>query len=257
MSRNVSRITLSLVACLLGAAFVYGQNFGQPTQPPQVAQPPQAAGGVFSGGGGGADNYFSYFGGPQYPPDPRGHKLNQEEHELAQQAAELTRQLGEAENTGDRDKLKTQLGELLGKQFDVQRQRREQEIAQIEERVGKLREQLKKRSDARQTIIDRRLEQIVSDADGLGWNGADGGGGGGFGGFSAFGGAGLAPRATVVGPGGRGIAPAPVPFRQGHPTAPRRPRPRRRRRTLQPTRRRPSVGSARRRSRTCPQVTNV
>ncbi len=119
MSRNLSRIMLTLVACLIGAAYSHGQNFGRTVQA-QVAQPTQAAGGVFSGGGG-ADNYFSYFGGPQHP-DPESHKLNQEEHELAQQAAQLSRQLGEAENTGDRDKLKTQLGELLGKQFDVQRQ---------------------------------------------------------------------------------------------------------------------------------------
>jgi hypothetical protein len=209
MSRNLSRITLALVACLIGAAFVYGQNFQK--------GPP---------GGGGADNFYApHAGGGTVALDPWGdeaharNKLNQEEHDLAQQAEEIARRLGAAENTGDRDQLRTELRELLGKQFDIQRQRREQEIAQIEERVRKLRDQLKKRSDNRQKIVDNRIDQILNDADGLGWNGPDGGGGGGFGGFSVFGGGGPAPRATVVGPGGRGIAPVPIP--PGHPTAPR------------------------------------
>jgi flagellar motility protein MotE (MotC chaperone) len=210
MSRNVSRLTFTLVACLVGAAYSHGQNIapGQPFQA-QVAAPP-AAGGIIAQGGGGNVFYAPAFPNP-HDGDPEMQKLNQEERGLARQADELARRLGDAENTGDRDKLRTELREVLGKQFDLQRERREQEIAQIEERVRKLRDQLKKRSDNRQKIIDNRIDQILNDADGLGWNGPDGGGG--FGGFNVFGGGGRAVTipAPAPGPGARGIAPAPVP----------------------------------------------
>jgi hypothetical protein len=218
MSRNVSRLTFAILACLLGAGYSHGQTVQ--AQPPQLAQPPASAGGGnvfiasppaaggFVRGGGGADVFWA----APHDGDPEMQKLNQEERDLARQADELARKLGGADNTGDRDKLRTDLREVLGKQFDIQRQRRENEISQIEERVHKLRDQLKKRSDNRQKIIDNRIDQILNDADGLGWNGPDGGGGG-FGGFNVFGGGGRAVTlpAPVPGPGARGIAPAPVP----------------------------------------------
>jgi hypothetical protein len=245
MSRNISRITLTLVASLLGAAFVYGQNFGQavppPAQPPaggqisaqaQLVQPPAgggggsiyvaappAAGGIVARSGG-ADIHWA----GSHDADPEVQKLNHEERELARQADDISRRLGDAENTGDRDKLRTELREVLGKQFDIQRERREQEIAQIEERVRKLRDQLKKRTDNRQKIIDNRIDQILNDADGLGWNGPDGGQPGPAVSFFGSGGGGRAITLPAVAPGSgaRGIAPAPVPFPPGLPaTAPR------------------------------------
>ena len=43
-----------------------------------------------------------------------------------------------------------QLRETLAKQFDIQRQRRHLELVRVEERLNKLREQVKKRNDARE-----------------------------------------------------------------------------------------------------------
>ena len=101
--------------------------------------------------------------------DPEMSKLMQTEHELARQSDDLVRQYSETEDYSQREKLRGQLRELLVKQFEAQQQRRERELSNVETRLGKLREQLKKRTSARDTIVDRRLENLTSDADGLGW----------------------------------------------------------------------------------------
>jgi hypothetical protein len=101
--------------------------------------------------------------------DPEMAEFAEAEATLAAEADELLSQYASADAKEEQKQLKDQLRDTLAKQFDVQRQRRELELQRIDERVQKLREQIKKRNDARQTIIDRRFEQLISEADGLGW----------------------------------------------------------------------------------------
>jgi hypothetical protein len=154
---------------------------GAPATPrPPAGAPPQAGAFIRAGGPGGGGGivyqagpgWGGQMGGFGFGPaqdDPEMSKLMQAEHELEHESHELVRQFGETEDYQKREKLRTQMRELLAKQFDIQRQRRERELASIEERISKLREQLKKRTSARDTIIDRRLESLTSDAEGLGW----------------------------------------------------------------------------------------
>lgn len=120
---------------------------------------------------GGRDGWVTYAVPTQVPMenDPEMAKLVETEGELAQNADELLSQYVAADKPEDQKRLKSELREALAKQFDVQRQRRELELKRIEERVQKLRDQIKKRNDARETIIDRRLDQLTNEADGLGW----------------------------------------------------------------------------------------
>jgi hypothetical protein len=101
--------------------------------------------------------------------DPEMSKLIQAEHELDRQSDDLVKQYGATEDYSQREKLRTQLRELLVKQFDAQQLRREKELERVEKRISDLRAQIKKRTSARDTIVDRRLENLTSDADGLGW----------------------------------------------------------------------------------------
>jgi len=101
--------------------------------------------------------------------DPEMAKLAETEGELAHNADQVLSQYVAADKPEDQKRLKSELREALAKQFDVQRQRRELELKRIEERVQKLRDQIKKRNDARETIIDRRLDQLTNEAEGLGW----------------------------------------------------------------------------------------
>lgn len=102
--------------------------------------------------------------------DKAQRQLAQADHELSRKSEQLAAQYGGAKEDEKKSQLRTQLRETLEKQFQLQEQRREQELVKIEERLKSLRELMQKRKDARQTIIDRRLDQLLRDAEGLGWN---------------------------------------------------------------------------------------
>lgn len=125
--------------------------------------------------GAGWGNFFNNNGagnwlyGVPVDNDPEMAKLAESETELAHNADGILSQYIAAEKADDQKRLKTELRDMLAKQFDVQRQRRELELSRIEARVKKLHDQIKKRNDARETIIDRRLEQLTNEAEGLGW----------------------------------------------------------------------------------------
>jgi hypothetical protein len=102
--------------------------------------------------------------------DPEMQKLLGEEAKSEREADGLLKEYAHKENASDRAKIKAKLTEVLGKQFDAQQARRDVELARLETQVKKLRELMKKRSDARQTIVDKRLDQLISAAEGLGWN---------------------------------------------------------------------------------------
>jgi hypothetical protein len=155
--------------------------------PPQAgfirAGAPGGAGGVFYQAGPGWGGEMGGFGLLSGQDDPEMSKLMQTEHELSRQSDDLVRQYGETEDYAQREKLRGQLREQLVKQFEAQQQRRERELSNVEKRLSRLREQLKKRTGARDTIVDRRLENLTSDADGLGWTPPAGGGPQGLTGF--------------------------------------------------------------------------
>jgi hypothetical protein len=97
-------------------------------------------------------------------------RLNALGDQLGQQAESLVKQLADATDANDRAKLKQTLEETLTQQFDTQQKVRELEVASIEARVKKLRDTISKRNEARRTIIERRLDQLVRESEGLGWN---------------------------------------------------------------------------------------
>ena len=95
--------------------------------------------------------------------------MNAEEANLAREAEELGRKLGDAKGSEDRSKIKTQLTEVLEKQFDLRQKRHQDEIKELEAKVKKLKDLVDKRQENRKEIVAKRLDQIMSDAEGLGW----------------------------------------------------------------------------------------
>ncbi len=75
----------------------------------------------------------------------------------------------QTEDETERQAIKADLTTALQRQFEVQQQRRTNELAEIENRVQKLRELIEKRNQAQQTIISKRCDQLLSELDGLGW----------------------------------------------------------------------------------------
>jgi hypothetical protein len=161
--------------------------------------------------------------------DPDSVKMASQEQATAQEARVLAELYARGESDAAKAEAKKKLREKLALIFDLQQQRRAHEIAKIEERLGKLKDTMKKRSDSKDPIIDRRLEQLTGGVDELGWEET--------GGFAldpnsparyGYGEAGLAPqpRLTAPGkpvpgfPGGGAGLPSPVPVPP--PTEPRR-----------------------------------
>jgi hypothetical protein len=101
--------------------------------------------------------------------DPEMGELAQVEAQASQESAEILARYAATDNAADQKELKAKLRTALEDQFRVQLKRQQLELARIEERVRKLREQFKKRNDMRDTIIDRRLDQLINETEGLGW----------------------------------------------------------------------------------------
>jgi hypothetical protein len=108
--------------------------------------------------------------------DEESAKLNAADAQMQQVSQTLLGQYSEADDDDARSQVKDKLAETLEKQFSVQQQLREREVAKIEARVKKLREVINKRNDARRSIIDKRLDQLIREAEGLGWNAPAAGG---------------------------------------------------------------------------------
>ena len=177
------RIVISLSFCAAAGAAVIalGQGLG-----PVQAYPPLPQSGY------GYAVYNTKDGG-----SPRDAQLNGKVGECVQQY--LAAKDDDARRAA-REKLQTALGDL----FDARQKQREDEIKEIETRVTKLRETLKKRESKRQELIEHHLTTLIQDAEGLGW------------GNDAQGGNALYYRTPMMAPGGgRAIelrtGPVPVP----------------------------------------------
>jgi hypothetical protein len=83
--------------------------------------------------------------------------------------AESLRKWKEAKNEAERNQVKDELQKDLAKQFQANLHKQEIEIAQLEAKVQKLRGQLELRRSKQEEIIDFHMQQLLRDAEGLGW----------------------------------------------------------------------------------------
>jgi hypothetical protein len=110
-----------------------------------------------------------YPGAPQ-GTDPETNELTSQDQQFEQEVQSLVRQLATADEEKTKSELKDMLAATLERQFDTQQKLRQLEISRIQSRVDKLRGLLQKRTESRRKMIDNRLEQLLNDADGLGWS---------------------------------------------------------------------------------------
>jgi hypothetical protein len=81
---------------------------------------------------------------------------------------EAAKALNEAEGDDARTDAKAKLTELLDEYFEADMERREQELAEVEERVKKLRSTLERRREKKRDILDLYVQVSLNEADGLG-----------------------------------------------------------------------------------------
>ncbi len=88
---------------------------------------------------------------------------SQESVQLAQQYVKTTKE-------DEKKKILEKLTEVLNQQFDQHIQQQQKELEDLEKQIADLRTLLKKRTDAKTKIVQRRIDQLVQEAEGLGWN---------------------------------------------------------------------------------------
>jgi NAD(P)H-hydrate repair Nnr-like enzyme with NAD(P)H-hydrate dehydratase domain len=112
------------------------------------------------------------------------------------QASELAHAYVKTDKEETKQEIRKQLNDLLSKQFDENAQRQQKTLEDLEKEIATLRRTLSKRAEHKSDIVNRRLEQLLLDADGLGWNSPNTQGGFGFGGgMGGFGSGAFAPVA--------------------------------------------------------------
>lgn len=152
-----------------------GPGRGGPKGPGGGGFPP-GSGGIPGAGGGGR-----YGGGPPGPggmrgpgmdweqlrrDDPEMFELMKSDQDMEGQEFELAEQLRKAKGE-QRDALKKQIQEVVQKHFDVRQKRRQLNLTRIEQDLQRMRDELKRREEARESIIKRRTMELVGDRDEL------------------------------------------------------------------------------------------
>jgi hypothetical protein len=172
-----------------------------PAPNPPVFVPPPAApaqgliqfGGRGGGGGGVGGGGFSGAvpGQAQIPFDPRngavrvwgGNVANgfsgpgnltvnaiPDQNPKATEIAQVMHDLRTSESPAEKADLKMRLGNAITDYFDDDLKSRETELANLEERLMKLRNQLDRRRAAKAEIVQLQLKVLVNDAEGLGFS---------------------------------------------------------------------------------------
>jgi peptidoglycan hydrolase CwlO-like protein len=98
-----------------------------------------------------------------------GNRHNWSLHNEDAAIAPLVQRLKDAKSDTDIEKLKGQLDDALEKSFAMRQKRHTQEIEELEAKVKTLKELVAKRQEKRREIVANRREQILRDAQGLGW----------------------------------------------------------------------------------------
>lgn len=108
--------------------------------------------------------------GMPFPPplDPETEELNRNDAALERECAELASRLRRAAKD-ERENLKKQLTEAVNKHFDVRQKRRELQLKRLEEELQRLRETNRKRIEAREQLVNRRLAELMGPHDDLGF----------------------------------------------------------------------------------------
>lgn len=142
------RIALAvlLAACFLVAAVVATDGTPEPGQSGQPAANPLA------------------------DEDPERNALSEREASLAARTRQLVNDYAKATGEDTRAKIKEELAGVVKEHFQLRQALREQELAELEGQVKRLRGLLDKRQEAQESIIDARLNQLLSPSEGLGWD---------------------------------------------------------------------------------------
>ena len=98
--------------------------------------------------------------------DPEMYKLASMDHELERETMELSKRYRRAPREAKED-IKEQLEKVVGQHFEVRQHRRVLELNRIKKELDRLSEAIKRRIEARDDIIQRRIMRLTGEEDPL------------------------------------------------------------------------------------------
>jgi predicted RNase H-like nuclease (RuvC/YqgF family) len=99
--------------------------------------------------------------------DMHGSHLKQ--MQLQAQARELALKYAKSDKEEEKKDLRRKLADALSQQFDLHMQQQQKELEELEKQIADLRSLIRKRQDAKSSIVERRIDQLAQDAQGMGW----------------------------------------------------------------------------------------
>jgi hypothetical protein len=156
------------VASLILSIVVLGSAKGQQPQSTAEESNVQSAAGQYPTATA-PSNGVPYLSGGRLIEDDQSAPISQREGELETKIQEAVRQFANSTDETARVELRANISRLLEQQFELRQKRHEQTVQKLEERVRLLRAALQKRENARQKMVDGRLNVLLEEAEGLGW----------------------------------------------------------------------------------------
>ncbi len=101
--------------------------------------------------------------------DPEAYSLMKKEMDYNKKLHSLMKQYKESQNEGQKKQLKTQITGILTQLFDIRTENRSKEISHLEEQVNQLKKMMEKRKANKKLIIDRKIQELTGEMDGLQW----------------------------------------------------------------------------------------
>lgn len=155
-------LTGMTAAVLFASAAAWSVSYGQP--PVQPPFPTTAAPAGVSA------DVLTVPVPPAFNFQPRAHVyISPGDADRERKVEAAIRELVKETDTTKRADLSKSAKELLSAQFDERQKVRENQLKELEERVKKLRDQLDKRQQAKDQIIQSRYDDLLRNAEGLGW----------------------------------------------------------------------------------------
>lgn len=165
--KRVSIVAAAVIAVAWGGIWL-GTSGGQDVLIRSLPGPGLPAGRGEGEAGKGIDHLL--VDGGDYPSHDEANELLRRERDLADSTRQLLQELRKVESEDERAPITRKLASVVEEQFDIRQQVRERELEALETRIQRLRDLHEKRADAKAEIVERRVEQLVRDAEGLGWS---------------------------------------------------------------------------------------
>lgn len=101
--------------------------------------------------------------------DPESYQRLLKEMKLDGKLRRLSKEYRDSKDEAKKKELKAQMKPVVEQLFDIRTQNREREVKEISKKVKQLQEMIQKRKTNKNTIIERKLQEVTGEMQGMEW----------------------------------------------------------------------------------------